>query len=84
LKSQIDDMPGVGKARRKMLLDHFGSFDGLKNATLEDLAAVPGLPKNVGKAMWAKLHPSEPGAAQASSPTITEPDSADNTATIIS
>jgi excinuclease ABC subunit C len=57
LKSQIDDLPGIGKARRKVLLEHFGSFEALKNATVDELTTVPGVPKNVGRAIWAKLHP---------------------------
>jgi excinuclease ABC subunit C len=76
LKSQIDDLPGIGKARRKTLLDHFGSFDGLKNATVDDLLAVPGLPKNVARTIWSKLHP------PADKPVETM-DPAENTATII-
>jgi excinuclease ABC subunit C len=76
LKSQIDDLPGIGKARRKMLLDHFGSFDGLKNATVEDLLAVPGLPKNLARTIWSKLHP------PADKPVETM-DPAESTATII-
>jgi excinuclease ABC subunit C len=76
LKSQIDDLPGIGKARRKTLLDHFGSFDGLKNATVDDLLAVPGLPKNVARTIWSKLHPPTDKPVETMDP-------AENTATII-
>lgn len=44
LKSLVDDIPGVGPARRKALLKHFGSVQRLKEASLEDLQKVPGLP----------------------------------------
>ena len=57
LKSGFEDLPNVGPNRRKKLLDHFGSFDGVKNATLEELQAVPGIPKNVAAAVYAVLHP---------------------------
>jgi excinuclease ABC subunit C len=72
LKSQIDDLPGIGKARRKTLLDHFGSFDTLKNAPLEDLLAVPGLPKNVARSIWGKLHPSAAGTDPIQDPQQTQ------------
>lgn len=57
LRSGFDDLPNVGEARRKKLLEHFGSFDGLKKATLEDLQVVPKLPKNVAAAIYTSLHP---------------------------
>jgi len=57
VSSDLDVLPGIGKARRKILLDHFGSFDMIKQATREALNEVPGLPKNVGNTIYAKLHP---------------------------
>jgi excinuclease ABC subunit C len=59
LKSGFEDLPNVGAARRKKLLEHFGSFDGVKNATLEQLQAVPGIPKNVAAAVHQVLHRDE-------------------------
>jgi excinuclease ABC subunit C len=59
LRSGFDDLPNVGEARRKKLLIHFGSFDGLKKASLDELKAVPGLPKNVAGAIYNSLHPDE-------------------------
>ena len=41
--SAIDLVPGVGPKRRRMLLRRFGSVRGLKDASLEDIAAVPGM-----------------------------------------
>lgn len=63
LRSGFEDLPNVGNARRKKLLDHFGSFDGVCKATLEELQGVPGIPKNVAAALYAVLHP-EPDAAE--------------------
>lgn len=57
LKSGFDDLPNVGEARRKKLMIHFGSFEGLTNASLEQLKAVPKLPKNVAEAIFKALHP---------------------------
>jgi len=56
LKSNFDDLPGIGPARRKMLLDYFGTFDKFKNASLEELQAVPTLPKNVASKIYSTLH----------------------------
>jgi excinuclease ABC subunit C len=41
--SQIDSVPGVGPARRKALIRAFGSVRGIKAASAEDIAAVPGM-----------------------------------------
>ncbi|HEY9678479.1 MAG TPA: excinuclease ABC subunit UvrC [Drouetiella sp.] len=71
ISSNLDILPGIGKARRKVLLDHFGTFDKIKAAPLADLMICPGLPKNVGKQIYFKLHPDEvdasanPGADEA-------------------
>ncbi len=53
--SILDDIPGVGPARRKLLLDRFGSLQGLHQATVEEIAAVPGIPYNVALAVKAGL-----------------------------
>jgi excinuclease ABC subunit C len=45
--SQLDSIPGVGSARRKALLKTFGSLDAIRAATVEQLAAVPGIPRDV-------------------------------------
>jgi excinuclease ABC subunit C len=42
-KSQIDQIPGIGKVKRTLLLKHFGSFERIKTATSEQLAAVKGI-----------------------------------------
>ncbi|MGH2447783.1 MAG: helix-hairpin-helix domain-containing protein, partial [Chloroflexota bacterium] len=41
--SQIDTVPGVGPARRKALIKAFGSVRGVKAASLEEIAALPGM-----------------------------------------
>lgn len=41
--SQIDSVPGVGPAKRKALIKTFGSVRGIKAATIDELAAVPGI-----------------------------------------
>ena len=42
-ESVLDDVPGLGEARRKALLRHFGSLKRLRAASAEEIAAVPGI-----------------------------------------
>ena len=42
LQSRLDDLPGVGEARRKALLAHFGSLQAVRAASAEQIAEVPG------------------------------------------
>jgi excinuclease ABC subunit C len=41
--SQLDDIPGIGPRRRSALLKQFGSIDAIRQASVEELAAVPGM-----------------------------------------
>ena len=47
LHSQIDDIPGIGPKRRRLLLNHFGSLKGLKQASPEAILQVPGIPEKI-------------------------------------
>lgn len=44
-ESVLDEIPGIGPARKRLLLKHFGSVDKLRGATAEEIAAVPGMSK---------------------------------------
>jgi excinuclease ABC subunit C len=54
--SLLDSLPGVGPARKRALLAHFGSPDAVLGASSEELEAVPGLPAKVGRELYAHLH----------------------------
>jgi excinuclease ABC subunit C len=54
--SVLDDLPGVGPARKRALLAHFGSPDAILGATREELEAVPGLPGKLARDMYRELH----------------------------
>ncbi len=43
VESLLDEIPTLGEVRRQALLDHFGSVAGLKKATLEEIAQLPGI-----------------------------------------
>jgi excinuclease ABC subunit C len=54
--SLLDELPGVGPARKRALLAHFGSPDAVVAASREELQAVPGLPAKVARELHALLH----------------------------
>ena len=54
--SLLDNVPGLGRKRRTTLLREFGSLAILRKASLDELQAVPGLPKHVVKALFLRLH----------------------------
>ena len=63
--SQLDEIPGVGPARRKAILKHFKTVEALRAATLDELYEVPGLPRSVADAVYTTLHQgSAPGPRQ--------------------
>ena len=45
LKSRLDEIHGLGPARKRALLRQFGSVEGVRNASMEEIAAVPGVPR---------------------------------------
>jgi excinuclease ABC subunit C len=53
--SILDSVPGVGPKRRRTLLDHFGSLEDIRKATMEEIASVPGIPVDVAQAVKAHL-----------------------------
>jgi excinuclease ABC subunit C len=54
--SLLDDLPGIGAARKRALLTHFGSPEAVVSASSEELQSVPGLPAKVGRDIHAYLH----------------------------
>jgi excinuclease ABC subunit C len=55
-KSVLDELPGIGPARKRTLLRHFGSPERFLNATREELEAVPGLPGKLARQIHEQLH----------------------------
>ena len=54
--SIFDELQGVGPARRRALLQHFGSAERFLAATQEELEGVPGVPAKTARAIYAQLH----------------------------
>jgi excinuclease ABC subunit C len=54
--SILDDLRGIGPARKRALLTHFGSPDAVVAASREELAAVPGIPGKLARELHLQLH----------------------------
>jgi excinuclease ABC subunit C len=55
LRSSLEDIPGVGPGRRKALLKHFGSLKRIREASLEELRQLPGLPRTLAETIFQAL-----------------------------
>ena len=49
VKSRLDEIPGVGPARRKALMRHFKSMEEIRAASVEELTQVPEIPRHVAE-----------------------------------
>ena len=65
LRSPLDDVPGVGPARKKALLKRFGSVARLRRAEVEQIAETPGIGPELAAAIHDRLHEAEPAARSA-------------------
>jgi excinuclease ABC subunit C len=55
LKSPLDDVPGVGPKRKKLLIQHFGSVKRLRAASIDEIAAVDGIGAALAQTIKEKL-----------------------------
>ncbi|MCK4623447.1 MAG: excinuclease ABC subunit C, partial [Desulfuromonadales bacterium] len=55
LRSSLENISGVGPARRKSLLKYFGSLKRVQEASLSDLQQVPGLPSRLAEIIYHSL-----------------------------
>ena len=56
MKSQLDEIPGIGTKRKKMLLQHFGSFANVSRAAIDDLMAISGISRAVAEKIYYFFH----------------------------
>jgi excinuclease ABC subunit C len=54
--SPLDEVPGIGPARKKALLMHFGTARAVRNASLEDLKRTPGVNAATAQAVYDFYH----------------------------
>ncbi|MBW6511423.1 MAG: excinuclease ABC subunit UvrC [Desulfuromonadaceae bacterium] len=64
LRSTLEDIPGVGAVRRKLLLKQFGSVKKIRAAQLAELLAVAGLPETTAREVFAFFHDQEAATEQ--------------------
>ena len=55
-KSLLDQIDGIGKQRKKSLLNHFGSARAVESASFEELKSVEGIEDNVAKKIYDYFH----------------------------
>ncbi|MFW6334598.1 MAG: helix-hairpin-helix domain-containing protein [Desulfosalsimonas sp.] len=55
LKSALDDIPGIGKKRKEVLLKHYKSVDAIAEATAQDLASLPGMNARAAESVISNL-----------------------------
>jgi excinuclease ABC subunit C len=55
LRSRLDEVPGIGAKRKQALLKRFGSLQAIRDAPVEDLAAVPGMSRAAAEQVTERL-----------------------------
>ena len=57
--SALEDVAGLGDARKRLLLRHFGSLKRLRAATVEEIASLPGMGPKTAQSVYDVLHPAD-------------------------
>jgi excinuclease ABC subunit C len=60
VRSELDEITGIGPARKKALVQHFGSLEKLRLASVADIARVKGFGPSLADKVYGQLHPGSP------------------------
>ena len=63
VRSVLDDIPGIGDTRRKMLMRHFKSLEAVQAASVEELCAVPGMNRAAAESVYRFFRQEGAGSA---------------------
>ncbi len=55
-QSLLDEIPGIGRGRKKQLLRYFKSVDKIREASMEDLAAIPRMNRRIAQQVFSFFH----------------------------
>lgn len=64
-RSRLDDIPGLGYARKKELLAHFRSIDYIREAKAAQIAEVPGIGPRLAQQIYNYFHPNAAAETEA-------------------
>jgi excinuclease ABC subunit C len=53
--SILDEIPGIGPAKKKLLIQRYGSVEGIRRASLDELGSLPGIGRSLALALWTHL-----------------------------
>ena len=60
METIFEGLQGIGPARRRAIIRHFGSVERFLEASQEELEGVPGLPQKTARSLYAQLHKAGP------------------------
>jgi excinuclease ABC subunit C len=79
----LDEVPGLGDARKQALIKHFGSVKRLRSATIDQICEVPGIGRKTAETIVAAFARAEPAAPAVNTATGEIIEDEDPTATAV-
>lgn len=72
LKSQLEDIPGIGPKKMQILLSYFGSLKKIREATVDEIASIPGINTELALKVWTIANSRQSNALNAATGEVTE------------